>query len=511
MHYREVTELQKMLKEKIGKIGKSLEKASLISAAESRPGFSHSSSLEFSAAKLESSMYPLDDTIAAIASPPGGAARGIVRISGPDALDCLRRFFRTDDRRPLGEPNSPQAVVGSLCLPEVFSPLPCDAYVWPHARSYTGQPVVEIHTIGSAALLDVVLRDVCAAGARLAGPGEFTLRAFLAGRIDLTRAEAVLGVIDAGDSRELSVALGQLAGGLTRPLHDLRDKLLDLLAHLEAGFDFADEDLTFITRDELDRQLVAAERDVASVRRQMASRGEPLDTPRAVLVGRPNVGKSCLFNALAGDRAALVSDHPGTTRDYLIAELDLDGVRCRLIDTAGRRAKGTALDCDIAQAADRVAAEQHREAHVPVLCLDSTRALDAWERGQLADAAGRRPIVVLAKCDAPRNTDCPRTVLETSSMTGLGIDALRKELRRRAIAVGTHRGDVVAGTAVRCADSLRLAGQCLRRARQVAAADQQELAAIEIRTALEELGKVVGAVYTDDVLNRVFSRFCVGK
>ena len=412
----------------------------------------------------------------------------------------------------------PQALVGSLYLSEIHSPLPCDAYVWPHARSYTGQPVVEIHTIGSAALLDVVLRCVCTAGARLAGPGEFTLRAFLAGRIDLTRAEAVLGVIDAADSHELTVALGQLAGGLARPLHDLHDRLLDLLAHLEAGFDFADEDLAFITRDELDQQLAAAQRDVASVCRQVTSRGEPLDVPRAVLVGRPNVGKSCLFNSLAGNRAALVSDHPGTTRDYLTVELDLDGVRCRLIDTAGRKEQEQAhtgerasLKCDIEQAVERVAAEQHRGAHVPVLCLDSTRALDAWERDLVAIAAKKRLLVVLTKCDAPRNTDCPSAFLETSSITELGIDSLREELRRRAMAAGTHRGDVVAGTAIRCADSLRLAGQCLQRARHVAMADQQELAAAEIRAALEELGKVVGAVYTDDVLDRVFSRFCVGK
>ena len=141
-------------------------------------------------------------------------------------------------------------------------------------RSYTGQPVVEIHTLGSPPLLEIVLRSICAAGARLAGPGEFTLRAFLAGRIDLTQAEAVLGVIDAGDRHELEIALGQLAGGLARPLHRLRNKLLDLLAQVEAGFDFADEDLAFITREELDRQLAEAESDAAAILRQVDSRHE---------------------------------------------------------------------------------------------------------------------------------------------------------------------------------------------------------------------------------------------
>jgi tRNA modification GTPase len=466
-------------------------------------------------------MYPLDDTIAAIASPPGGAARGILRISGPRAIECLTRFFQT--YAPLESP-FPHAIAGSLRLPELHSPLPCDAYVWPNARSYTGQPVAEIHTLGSPPLLELVLRSLSAAGARLAGPGEFTLRAFLAGRIDLTQAEAVLGVIDADNSRELKIALGQLAGGLARPLHRLRDALLNLLAHVEAGFDFADENLAFISREELDRQLAAAENDVASIRRQVASRGESSHSVRAVLVGRPNAGKSSLFNAMAGLQAALVSEHPGTTRDYLVAELDLDGVKCRLIDTAGERGRwrgerkegseGWAVhrpsNSAIEQAAHSAAAAQRRGAHLEVLCLDSTRPLDDWDRGELAAAKGRR-IVVLTKCDGPRRTDCTHAALETSSLTGEGIAALRGELRRQALAAGEHRRDVVAGTAVRSADSLRLASQCLWRARQVASAGQEELAAAEIRAALEELGKVVGAVYTEDVLDRIFSRFCVGK
>ena len=218
-------------------------------------------------------MFPLDDTIAAIASPPGGAARGIVRLSGPEAIDIVAGFFSplslrervrvraVDDKT--SEPPSHQVVAGSLRLPGLHSPLPCDVYLWcrrpactnadecwrgsctatpgatvqlspqlayaggtpapqslvPHVPSYTGQPVAEIHTVGSPPLLQLLLRSLCAAGTRLAGPGEFTLRAFLAGRIDLTQAEAVLGVIDAADRPKLNVALGQLAGGLARPLH----------------------------------------------------------------------------------------------------------------------------------------------------------------------------------------------------------------------------------------------------------------------------------------------------
>lgn len=479
-------------------------------------------------------MYPLDDTIAAIASPPGGAARGIVRVSGPEAVACLSRLFLRNDGCPLATPPRAEVVAGALRLPGVHSPLPCDAYLWPDGRSYTGQPVVEIHTFGSPPLLDAVLRSLCAAGARLAGRGEFTLRAFLAGRIDLTQAEAVLGVIDAGDPRELNVALAQLAGGLAHPLRRLRDALLDLLAHLEAGFDFADEDLAFISRDELDAQLSAAIREIAAIEAQMTSRADASHAVRAVLVGRPNAGKSSLLNVLADRSAALISEHPGTTRDYLTAELDLDGVKCQLIDTAGFwDTSGRANETGIDAAAASIAVEQRRDAQIELLCLESGRTFDAWEAHELMRTTAASRIVVLTKCDLTSETtpasrakeaiaslrDSPDAqtesdawvVLETSSRTGAGIAVLRDTLRRQAMAAGRRDGDVVAGTAVRCAESLRLAGECLQRASRVAAAEQDELAAAEIRAALVELGKVVGAVYTEDVLDRIFSRFCVGK
>jgi tRNA modification GTPase len=403
----------------------------------------------------------------------------------------------------------------------------------PQVRSYTGEPVVEIHTIGSPPLVQMLLRAVCAAGARLAGPGEFTLRAFLAGRIDLTQAEAVLGVIDADSASALDAALGQLAGGLARPLHRLRDDLLDLSAHVEAGFDFADEDLPFVTREELDRRLTEAESQVAAVQRQIDSRGETVDAVQAVLVGRPNTGKSSLFNAIVGSPAALVSHQSGTTRDYLTAELDLDGVKCRLIDTAGTQEPLAAWqEFTIEHAAQLAADAQRRSSQIQVLCLDSTRPIDDWERREIDNvpllhrssvecsstdstaceqAVAHGGIVVLTKCDAPRAIDAAATAIETSSRTGQGVQALRGELRRRALAAGDAHGGVVASTAARCRESLRLAAQCLRQARIVAATGQEELVAAEIRVALQELGKVVGAVYTDDILERIFSRFCVGK
>ena len=233
---------------------------------------------------------------------------------------------------------------------------------------------------------------------------------------------------------------------------------------------------------------------------------------QAVLVGRPNVGKSSLFNALAGKHAAIVSEHPGTTRDYLVAELDLDGVKCRLIDMAGTNAGGEGVPTDdIERSAQSVAVAQRWQSRIEVFCLDATRPSDEWEQDELARRPTAGRILALTKCDATRRCDVHPAAIETSSFTGHGIDALREALRRTVLDTGVGHGDVVAATAVRCCESLRLADESLHRARQLAAEAQEELVAAEIRLALNELGKIVGAVYTEDVLDRIFSRFCVGK
>jgi len=452
--------------------------------------------------------YPLDDTIAAVASPAGGAARGILRLSGPDIRACIERVFRPDEPGDLSALAVPTAIPGSMALEGLTARLPCELYLWPEGRSYTGQPVAEVHTLGSPPLVDAALRALSAAGARLAQRGEFTLRAFLCGRLDLTQAEAVLGVIDAASSGQLKAALTQLAGGLATPLGRLRDGLLDLLAHLEAGFDFADEDLPFITPEALSDRLAAAAQQVERLLRQMASRAEAADQTRVVLLGWPNTGKSSLFNALAAG-IALVSDRPGTTRDYLTAELDLGGVRCLLVDTAGLEPETQGPHDPVRRAAQAAASDQGRQARVRLFCLDASRPLNAWEEAQLA--GGIDGLVVLTKIDLPRRIEPGPPAVATSSLTGEGIAQLRERIAEAVLAAAPP-GEVVVGTAVRCRESLRLAAaslDCAREACRLAAGE--ELVAAEVRAALEELGKTVGAVYTEDVLDRIFSRFCVGK
>ncbi|MGD9723809.1 MAG: tRNA modification GTPase [Pirellulales bacterium] len=464
-------------------------------------------------------MLHVDDTIAAIASPAGVGARGIVRVSGPQVVAVVAHCFRAQDGVPLSSWRRAAFVRGAVQLPCTrAAELPADLLLWPTARSYTRQPLAELHLLGSPPLVSAVLAALVDAGARLAQPGEFTLRAFLAGRLDLAQAEAVLGVIDAHDAEQLETALAQLAGGLTRPLAQLRESLLALLAHLEAGLDFVDEDIQFIRPQEIQRQLDEAVTLVAQTIRQLQGRTQRDALPKVVLTGAPNVGKSSLFNALAGG-SALVADMPGTTRDYLAATLDLEGIGCRLIDTAGLMENG-ALPTDraavgladtIGGTAQEHAAAQAAQADLLVECLDALQPRDTCPTPSCPDNLGPRRLVVWTKCDRPLANHPAAGTIATSSFTGLGLAELRNALRRALVEL--PRDD--AGpqmTADRCSASLLAAGEALARAAELNAATAgDELIGSELRLALAELSTVVGAVYTDDILDRIFSRFCIGK
>jgi tRNA modification GTPase len=459
--------------------------------------------------------YDVQDTIAAIATPPAGAARGVVRFSGPAALSIAERLFRpTADQPALATLRVPTALSGQMLLEEPLGPVAAELLVWPTARSYTRQVTVEVHTFGSPPILDAVLAGLIAAGARLAQPGEFTLRAFLAGRLDLTQAEAVLGVIDAQDRRSLDTALGQLAGGLAGPLAAIRGGLLDLLAHLEAGLDFVEEDIEFISAAQLQAELGQAARQIAELAAQMQSRDTAEAICKVVIVGWPNVGKSSLLNALAEAEAALVSPVAGATRDYVARRIEADGVAYELIDTAGVCA--AAPQDGIDRSAQVMTQQQIEQADLQLLCLDATREPNAWEREQL-DRDLEERLIVLTKADVVEDAilgqpDAQASQwLRVSSVTGAGLAGLRAAILAR---LSTHDAEtsVVSGTAARCRESLARAAEALTLA--TAASRQgygEELVAAELRLALEEIGKVAGVVYTDDVLDRIFSRFCIGK
>ncbi len=331
----------------------------------------------------------------------------------------------------------------------------------------------------------------------------------MAGRLDLTQAEAILGVIDADSQQQLDSALAQLAGGIGRPLRALREQLLDLLAQLEAGLDFVDEDIEFIPAAELAQQLAAAAETIEGIAQQMQSRNEAAQLPRVVLTGLPNVGKSSLLNALANESAAIVSDIAGTTRDFVTRRVKIGQRECLIVDTAGRNSASAMTEVE--NAAQSLAGQQATAADLVVICLDASRPLAESENEQLHLKHDRPALIVWTKCDLPAACGIEPNLpaICTSSRTGSGLDELRRAIERAREPVDSEFG-VVAGTADRCRDSLRLAAEALQRARTSAAA-REELVAAEIRIALDELGRVVGAIYTEDLLDRVFSRFCIGK
>src|SRR5262245_54513290 len=448
--------------------------------------------------------FDLDDTIAAIATASGSGLRGIVRLSGPKSVEIVSKLFDGEFSE-----SAPTCRRGTVLLPRDLGRLPATLYLWPTTNSYTRQPSAELHLPGSPPILEGALEAACQNGARLARPGEFTLRAFLAGRLDLTQAEAVLGVIDADSRQSLKSALAQLAGGIARPLQVLRERLLDLLAQLEAGLDFVDEDIEFISDAELDQQLAAAVETIDNLANQMRSRGEAGQIPRIVLAGLPNVGKSSLLNALAEDSAAIVSDIAGTTRDFVTRRVKFGQRECLIIDTAGRFTTPPATA--IESAAQSLAGQQTENADLVLLCLDASQPLREWERQQLSARSDSKMLTVWTKTDLPAAgiDEVSGPAVHTSSRTGAGIEDLRKAIERALAPIDSESG-VVVGTADRCRESLRLSAEALQRARTTAAAGE-ELVAAEVRIALDELGRVVGAIYTEDILDRVFSRFCIGK
>jgi tRNA modification GTPase len=435
-----------------------------------------------------------DDTIVALSSAAGPAVRAVVRLSGRRSAVILASLCPDFDKDSLPPRHFFRA---SLHLPGFHARIPTEIYYFVAPRTYTGQDVIEIHTLACQPIVDVLIAECLNAGARAAQPGEFTMRAFLAGKLDLTRAEAVLGVIEAANRQELKQALTQLAGGVAQPLRELREDLLNLLADVEAALDFADEDIHFVSVEAMLKRLAKGLAYVTLLSKQIEQRSLGQRPFRVVLAGPPNAGKSSLFNALAGTDAALVSAEPGTTRDYLEQIIDVDEVAIQLVDTAGWRETADAIEAD----AQSLGKEQTDHADLVLWCHPCDEPISPGPT-----LSGIPCWQIATKADLVSAYDAG---LATSITTGQGLEELRTRVAQHVRRSG-HAA--MAPSLSRCRHHLDACLQYLRHAHSIVLNQEMpELLALELRLTLDELGALVGAVYTDDLLDRIFSRFCIGK
>jgi tRNA modification GTPase len=451
--------------------------------------------------------WQLDDTIAALASAPGPAARSVIRVSGQQVVERLRSVLRGTDWPVDALPRRYHVEI----LVDEECPLRLSLFLWPTNRSYTGQPMAELHLIGSPPLVEEVLSQLFADGIRPARPGEFTLRAFLAGRIDLVQAEAVLGIIDADDHEELQLALGQLAGGISSQLQTIQTDLISLLGDLEAGLDFVEEDIEFVTQQQIIDRIDSLCERLETLQSQATDRMVTAAQPRIVLAGLPNAGKSTLFNALAGQDSALVSEVAGTTRDYLSAAVRMGNMSVELIDTAGMESANEGVD-SVAQSLGR---GQHEHADLLIWCTAANlngqqTAVDSQSRAEL-EVPIDRIVFVTTKGDLAEENgkDCHCMV---SATTADGLDQLRSVIVSRLSNPVASQRQMLGSTSARCHESLNNGLESLQSARETTVRQAgDELIAVELRIALDAIGRILGVVYTDDILDHIFSNFCIGK
>ncbi len=487
----------------------------------------------------------LDDTIVAIATPPGRGGIGVVRLAGPDAktisAPMLRLRHELEPNRavfgelvepdeaepdPSGNPNAvATAQNSSACIDEVV----VTYFAKPH--SYITDDIVEISAHGSPVVLRHIVELAIARGARLAEPGEFTMRAFLNGRLDLTQAEAVRDLIESQTLFQAKVAAQQLNGALSNRLKPIKQKLVELIALLEAGIDFAEDDVSIAPDAVILDRIAQVESPLLALAGTFSYGKLVHEGLTLAIVGRPNVGKSSLFNQLVERERAIVTAQPGTTRDLVSETVAIGGIPVELMDTAGiRQAFDEAESVGIRKSREALA-----EADLVLIVIDKTQPISDEDRELLSQVEGRPAIVVANKSDlvatsdapgwascatnsgrAPASTNLPEAPLppciSTSALTGEGIDALRSAILQHVAGESAITAENGFLTSVRHQKLVNDAIASLGAARDaIAARVPHEMLLLDLYGALHPLDEITGATTTDDVLNLIFGTFCIGK
>lgn len=442
-------------------------------------------------------LFSTADTIVAIATPPGHSGLGVVRLSGPEASGIARRLTgRAVPFEPRHATLSRISGVDQVVVTWFQAP-----------QSYTGEDVIEISGHGSPWVLQAIVQGACEQGARLAQPGEFTLRAYLNGRLDLVQAEAVADLIDAVTPLQARVAFDQLEGTLTGAVHTIDEQLFDLVAKLEASLDFPDEGFHFITRSNAVAELQRVRDELATLVND-GRRGRLIREGRLVVIaGRPNVGKSSLFNALVGTSRAIVTPFAGTTRDLLTEQLDVCGVPITLVDTAGLRASTDAIEEEGVRRAERARAG----AALTLLVLDSSQPLTDDDR-RLLDEVDDARLVVANKSDLESAWQAD-SALPVSATTGAGLDGLRSAIvSALSGAASEDWKDPPRLSNLRHLQQVEHSLAAVERSlEELRAGATEELVLAELGDARQALESLTRTRSSDDLLIHIFSRFCIGK
>jgi tRNA modification GTPase len=486
----------------------------------------------------------LDDTIVAVATPMGRGGMGVVRLAGPEARAIVQPMLRLKhDLEPgravfgeLVEPSEemcrPGGIAREISVTERSSAnarsTRIDEVVVTHfakPHSYTTDDIVEISAHGSPVVLQHIVELALARGARLAEPGEFTMRAFLNGRIDLTQAEAVRDLIEAQTLHQAKVAAQQLEGALSRRLQPAKHQLVELIATLEAGIDFAEDDISVLTPQQIDQRISSIHTPLEELAQSFAYGKLVYEGLTLAIVGRPNVGKSSLFNCLVERERAIVTAMPGTTRDLVTEKVAIGGIPVKLIDTAGiRRALDEAESIGIRKSMEALA-----EADLVLVVLDCSQEI-AEEDQELLDQVVERPSIVIGnKCDLLAASDSPgfiadpgvecskkslasQSFVRTSATSGQGIPELRAEILRRVGGESATQSESGFLTNVRHQARVRESLRALETARAaVKNKIPHEMVLLDLYSGLRALDEITGATTNDDILSLIFSTFCIGK